>query len=1130
MDENIDEIIEIQDDERTHSDAELDELLGIEHATGGEDFDEDDPEEGDFPDDEETAEKKPSFKKRDKKPKKKQVKADYEQPEEPVEAPQDNKAAFKSEHILVHRREEETEEAIERPEADHVRYADYKSEGVRHYEAASDPKVAQSHAEGKPEQTIHETVRREEQPQTPKDTGGSHVTQSPGQVQPPGRDTEALLEVLRNSPDAGAKTGAGTPELQPIDFDGKHAYEEYSEQMGELAVHAARTEDDSTLSQGIKEFRSSEMVYVAKALSQETGTASLYKEMRVADERLEAACKDAASLIKEGKISLADLDSKEAFTRKLSGTAVSEKTETAAASVKEICKYREDIVKKFTIRSELLSKKGVLTKAESEWIASDRFYRSASSPRFGRILEKYFATETVPFSKDVKLTNLRYEDVKKLSKKYEKRGFSREVHKDLLKDYEKRLRKRELRLRVYGRGMVSKKPIRLATHFTTAAMSSNRDVGHFIHKSRVYLTSAQIAKRAFFLSGSYLKKHSLIGKATSKAGAFVKKKTAEAISKTKMAKAVKSAKNTLGYTARQTYKYAVNKTKEVLKVKSFEKKVQRAKATVYNTKPVKFARKASGRVKAGAKAVKTKTQKISHVLSTPIRALGKITDFMRKVNLKVLGVIGGALLALFKLYNILLFLVMLLLSIDSLLARAENTGHQMVSSYIDMVRSVINYEDYSDMRSDIEYMRERDRERAQRAREIGEGEPIDPEITNGYTIDRYGSHDNPKGYTITVTDPHGIELPEDTSNARDIEALCIAMISNDLGMYKGYSRDKRMLDDLIADMYDLLAEDLTVEESDIYFCSGGCRLFYYHCNSWDDYNFYYELYANGATCYTELVPLLSEDDGCETYMRYDWDVHDYVEDYYCPGEHTARVCLGHKDANINIRLYGLEYAISHNMYPSDWRSKSYAPMIKEFVERGAWTNPLFAEYARRYYSGDWSELYGIDLEGGVGFASADPLTDAEIEEIMALLPEDISAARRDIVEFALGAVGRVGYQWGGKASGVGWGASFGSSTPDEKGRTNGLDCSGFVQWVYRSAIGRNIPGSTAGYSGYARIDKTSLEVGDLGFYNIPGSEGNHIGIYVGKDSFGNDTWVHCAGSTGSIYGSGNFKYFVKILN
>ena len=49
------------------------------------------------------------------------------------------------------------------------------------------------------------------------------------------------------------------------------------------------------------------------------------------------------------------------------------------------------------------------------------------------------------------------------------------------------------------------------------------------------------------------------------------------------------------------------------------------------------------------------------------------------------------------------------------------------------------------------------------------------------------------------------------------------------------------------------------------------------------------------------------------------------------------------------------------------------------------------------------------------------------------------------------------------------------------------------------------------------------------YYKIPGSEENHIGIYMGVDEFGCDTWVHCAGSTGATYGSADFRYFVKIL-
>ena len=86
-----------------------------------------------------------------------------------------------------------------------------------------------------------------------------------------------------------------------------------------------------------------------------------------------------------------------------------------------------------------------------------------------------------------------------------------------------------------------------------------------------------------------------------------------------------------------------------------------------------------------------------------------------------------------------------------------------------------------------------------------------------------------------------------------------------------------------------------------------------------------------------------------------------------------------------------------------------------------------------------------------------------------------------------------------------------------------------MQWVYRSAIGRNIPGSTAGFGGYPRKSKENLKIGDLGFYKTPGSEDNHIGIYAGVDEYGNDTWIHCAGSTGSTIGTGNFKYYVSLL-
>ena len=1096
-------------EEREMSDAELDEILGIEHAGDREgiaDAD-DDKEEGSEEDieDEEIDEKKVTFKK--KKPKKKKKEQAVKEDELEAEYEDRTEEAFKVQRVLVHERGEQREEIfpeeVSKEEQSFVPQSKVPPGFEQPGKKASETQPSSSNETVKTEQTADQAGDPEPHDRAYRKTGQAPTIE------------ESLTGAARTIKDGG------------VYVNSDHAEEDYREQMGQITIRAAKPEDDSTLSKGLREMRRSEAVYIAKTLTQESGTASIYKDVRRADERLEKSCRDASLLIKEGKITLADLDSKDALKQKLTG--IRTEGRLSAVDTKSVLSHREGIVKRFRVRSELLSRKDVLTKPEAEWIQSDMFCRGASSPRFGRVLEKYFAAEDTSFSKDVKFSNLRYEDVKKLRKQYSKRSDKKKIHEELLEDYERRLYKRELRLRVYGRGFIAKKPVRLTSHAITSAMSSNSDVGHFIHKTRVYLTSADIAKRALFLTGSYLKKHSLIGKVAGSAASAAKKKISSAVSNTKLVKAARTAGNTIRFTAKETYKFAAAKTKKLFHADEIKKRFSVIKERAYNKGSVRFVRKLSVKGKAAAKAAKTTYQKVAHVLSAPVRALGKITDFIRKVNLKVLGVIGGAVLTLFKLYNILLAIVMILLSIDSLLTSAGETGTGMVGSYIDMVRSVINYEDYSDMKDDIDYMTSRDRERYERARQIGESEPEDPLVTNGKTIDHYGSYDNPKGYTITLTDPYGIELPEGTTNARDIESLCIAMISNDLGMYKGYWRDRRMLDELIADMYDLLAYDITVEETKVYFCSHGCVTFYYHCNSADDYNYYYDIWANGGAVYTELVDLKAEDDGCSTHWVWDSYWHDYVEEPYCPGDHTARVCFGHKDAHINIMLYGLEYAMSHNIYPRDWRSKSYAPMIKEFVERGAWTNEVFCEYARRYYSGDWEELYGISLEGGIGFSTVDPLSDEQIEAIMALLPEDLPQDRKEIAAFALAAVGRVNYQWGGKASGSGWSATFGSATPDEKGRVNGLDCSGFVQWVYRSALGRSVPGSTAGFGGYAQIRKADLEIGDLGFYNTPGSSENHIGIYVGKDEYGNDTWVHCAGSTGSTYGSGNFTHFISLL-
>lgn len=89
---------------------------------------------------------------------------------------------------------------------------------------------------------------------------------------------------------------------------------------------------------------------------------------------------------------------------------------------------------------------------------------------------------------------------------------------------------------------------------------------------------------------------------------------------------------------------------------------------------------------------------------------------------------------------------------------------------------------------------------------------------------------------------------------------------------------------------------------------------------------------------------------------------------------------------------------------------------------------------------------------------------------------DIGDEREDIVKTAMGAIGKISYQWGAK------------STSEEM--PSQLDCSGFVQWVYRAVQGKTDEtlASTASIgSTYEQIQKDELTPGDIGMKNPEGT-------------------------------------------
>lgn len=89
---------------------------------------------------------------------------------------------------------------------------------------------------------------------------------------------------------------------------------------------------------------------------------------------------------------------------------------------------------------------------------------------------------------------------------------------------------------------------------------------------------------------------------------------------------------------------------------------------------------------------------------------------------------------------------------------------------------------------------------------------------------------------------------------------------------------------------------------------------------------------------------------------------------------------------------------------------------------------------------------------------------------------DIGDERENIVKTAMGAIGKISYQWGAK------------STSEEM--PSQLDCSGFVQWVYRAVQGKTDEtlASTASIgSTYEQIRKDELKPGDIGMKNPEGT-------------------------------------------
>ena len=153
------------------------------------------------------------------------------------------------------------------------------------------------------------------------------------------------------------------------------------------------------------------------------------------------------------------------------------------------------------------------------------------------------------------------------------------------------------------------------------------------------------------------------------------------------------------------------------------------------------------------------------------------------------------------------------------------------------------------------------------------------------------------------------------------------------------------------------------------------------------------------------------------------------------------------------------------------------------------------------------------------------ISQEEAKTLLEKLPDELDPDRKAVVETALQLVGKVTYFWGGKSLILGWDDRWGvptEVTAEGSGSTGsvrpfGLDCSGFVDWVFYNATnGTYYPGHGGGaatqHSYCMDIPWSEAQSGDLVFY----PDDSHVGIVGGIDAGGNLLIIHCSGGANGV--------------
>ena len=331
---------------------------------------------------------------------------------------------------------------------------------------------------------------------------------------------------------------------------------------------------------------------------------------------------------------------------------------------------------------------------------------------------------------------------------------------------------------------------------------------------------------------------------------------------------------------------------------------------------------------------------------------------------------------------------------------------------------------------------------------------------------------------------------------------------------------------------------------------------YYQCGGHTDANGNKTYHGSTITMWDQTFEHMSKTP-CDNYANtYSFDTNisacrghfSCVTHNYCPGTHVFEYCAGHVNLDIYVVVFsfddlftlcksltndnlgltsgpvpniqntgawmnwqGLAYdGTTHINFQTDFWSKLFpGGVVKQrdkFVNEIGWTNEA-KEWAWSIADQNWEDLYGVKFKGEYW---GTPLKNAEIRQLMQDNIDNPTRKQQTLFQKSLSLVGKVKYFWGGGHDRLvkGWDDQWGAyrmvtAAGSENFRVGtwhsyGLDCSGYVRWVYYNTYGIDIYDYISGLDDFMDPNNPKIN-GQPAFIEVPLSEARMGDIVVQYD-------------------------------